>query len=214
MADDELVVDLTNYKDRVGSRVTPGTYRVQVEDVESVMAASGNPMINLFLRVVGGEFDGQTLMDRLVQTPNSMFRTVGFMQAIGLPTPRKRLKINVRQFIGRVLDVAVEDGEPYLGRVKSEVRGYTKVVGAKQPADDDLDTGDGPDDLPGDSGGLDEFAPVDKPEEDGTPVISSQQPAPRSVTTSAKDGAAVATPGVADELEDGSDDLDLENVDL
>lgn len=127
---DDLTIDLTNYKDKVGSRVLPGRYRVVVEDAEQTKAASGNQMINLWLRIQGGEFDGSTIVDRLVLTENSLFRVVGFMQALGYPTPKKRLSVNLRQWVGKVLDIDVEDGDPYNGRVKSEVRGYSKVTGA------------------------------------------------------------------------------------
>lgn len=137
---DDIIIDLSNYKDRVGSRVAPGRYRVQVEDAEQDKSAAGNPMINLWLRVSdGGEFDGQTIVDRLVLTEKSLFRVVGFMQAIGLPTPKKRFKINVRQFIGKVLEVDIEDGDPYNGRVKSEVRGYLRVAKSEQAEPDDLE---------------------------------------------------------------------------
>jgi hypothetical protein len=125
---EELTVDLTNYKDRVGARIKPGTYRVQVEDAELSESSAKNPMINVWFRVLGGEFDGQTVVDRITITEKSLFRVVGFMQGIGLPTPKKRLKLNVRSFIGKVLDIQVDDGEPYNGRVKSEVRNYIRVA--------------------------------------------------------------------------------------
>lgn len=134
----DIVVDLTNYKDKVGARIQPGRYVVVVEDAETDTAKSGNPMINVWLRVLGGEFDGSTVVDRLVITPNSLFRIVGFMQAIGLPTPKKKLKLNVGAFIGRTLEIDVEDGDPYNGRIKTEVRGYMRHV-----ADRDADAGDG-----------------------------------------------------------------------
>lgn len=133
---EELVIDLSNYKDRVGSRVVPGTYRVQVEDAELTESSNKNPMVNLWFTILEGEFQGQTVTDRLVLTERSMFRVVGFMQGIGLPTPKKKLKMNLRQFIGRVLDIEVDDGEPYNGRVRSEVRGYRKVAGAAAPTPD------------------------------------------------------------------------------
>lgn len=134
MASDEMILDLTNYKDRVGNRVVPGRYTVVVEDAEPDTAKSGNAMVNLWFRVQGGEHDGATIVDRLVITEKSLFRVVGFMQAIGLPTPKKRFKMNIKGFIGRTLDIDVEDGEPYNGRVKSEVRGYMRAVGASAAA--------------------------------------------------------------------------------
>lgn len=136
---DKLVIDLSNFKDRTGSRIPEGTYRVVVDDAEQTEARSGNTMINLFLRVQGGEFDGATLVDRLVLTEKSLFRVVGFMQAIGLPTPRKRLQISLNQFVNKQLEVQVEDGEPYNGRVKSEVRGYAKIRKSEKQSEADLD---------------------------------------------------------------------------
>jgi hypothetical protein len=136
---DDLTIDLSNYKDKVGSRVIPGRYKVIVEDAETDVARSGNQMINLWFRIQGGEFDGSTIVDRLVLTENSLFRVVGFMQAIGLPTPKKRLAVNLKQFRGRVLEIDVEDGDPYNGRVKSEVRGYNKIAGSSNDEPVDLE---------------------------------------------------------------------------
>lgn len=135
-----FVLDLSNYKDRVGARVEPGRYRVVVDDCEMDKSKAGNPMVNVWLRIVGGEFDGATLTDRLTITEKALFRVVGFMQAIGLPTPKKRLQVNLQQFMGKTLDVDVEDGDPYNGRIKSEVRGYIKVTGGAAAAETtDLD---------------------------------------------------------------------------
>lgn len=127
MASTNMTIDLTNYKDRVGSRVPEGTYKVIVEDVEPDTAKSGNPMVNLWLRIHGGDYDGQTITDRLVLTEKSMFRVVGFLQALGIPTPKKRLSLDISKFVGRSLEITVRDGDPYNGRVKSEVSGYARL---------------------------------------------------------------------------------------
>jgi hypothetical protein len=158
---DELVIDLTNYKDRVGTRVVPGRYRVQVEDVESTESSNKNPMVNLWFRVLGGEFDGATITDRLVLTEKSLFRVVGFMGGIGLPTPRRKLRLNVRLFVGRTLEIEVDDGDPYNGRVRSEVRAYYKVPKDESDGDTSGDEEDPPANVPPApaSDGLDEFAP-------------------------------------------------------
>lgn len=122
---DDFVLDLVNYRDRVGTRVTPGRYRVYVEDAELDQTSKGDPMINLWFLVQGGEFDGATVIDRLLPAhPKALFRIVGFMQAVGLPTPKKRMKLNTKAFVGKTLMVDIEDGDPYQGRIKSEVRGY------------------------------------------------------------------------------------------
>lgn len=150
-----LNIDLSNYKDRVGSRVQPGRYKVIVEDAEQDTARSGNTMINLWFRIQGGDFNDATIVDRLVLTEKSLFRVVGFMQAIGLPTPKKKLQINLRNFIGKPLEIDVEDGEPYNGRVKSEVRGYNRATGSAKKAES---TG-------GDFDGVEEASALETPED-------------------------------------------------
>lgn len=185
---DELVLDLSNYKDRVGSRVAPGSYRVQVEDAELTESSNKNPMVNLWFTVMEGEFQGQTVTDRLVLTEKSLFRVVGFMQAIGLPTPKRKLKLNIRQFVGKVLDVDIDDGEPYNGRIRSEVRGYNKAPGANQSSGADL-----PEEEPATNA-----AATDLPAEE-VPTTASEP-------AQAKEELSTTT--------DASDDLDLSSVEL
>lgn len=127
-AADTVVVDLSNYKDRNGARVPEGTYRVVVEDAEQSKAKTGNVMITVWLRIVGGEYDGETIVDRLTLTEKSLFRVVGFLQAIGIKTPRSRLRVPLDALKGKTLDVEAVDGEPYMNRIKSEVRSYMRVV--------------------------------------------------------------------------------------
>lgn len=187
---DSMVIDLSNYKDRVGARVIPGRYRVVVEDVESDSSKAGNPMINLWFRIQGGEFDGQTLVDRLTITEKALFRVVGFMNALGLPTPKKQIRINPQKFLGQILDVDVDDGEPYNGRVKSEIRGYLRVPKGQANSAVDDELGDG----------IGEFA-----EE------STSNPATPAATE-----APASTPAQSAPAEDTSDDegVNLDDLDL
>lgn len=193
MAAEEVIIDLSNYKDRVGSRVMPGTYRVQVEDAENTESTNKNPMINLWFTILEGEFAGQTVTDRLVLTEKSLFRVVGFMQAIGLPTPKKRIKLNTRQFLGRTLDIEVDDGDPYNGRVRSEVRGYRKIQGGQTPAAGD--------DLP-----ETDSSASDLPENNVTPQAAPVPPIDTPGASSSTD-----TNGLTDSADDS---LDLDSVEL
>lgn len=127
-APDTVVVDLTGYKDRNGARVPEGTYHVVVDDAEQSKAKTGNTMVTVWLRIVGGEYDGDTIVDRLTMTEKSLFRVVGFLQAIGIKTPRSRLRIPLEALKGKTLDVEVVDGEPYMKRIKSEVTAYMRVL--------------------------------------------------------------------------------------
>lgn len=132
-----MIVDLSNYRDKVGSRIEPGTYTAAVDYADPTKSKAGNPMIVVGLRIVGGEFDGATVVDRLTLSENAMFRAVNFMQAIGMPTPRKRLQVNLAKWIGRKVTVTVHDGDPYMGRVKSEVTEYAVKAKAKDDEDDE-----------------------------------------------------------------------------
>jgi hypothetical protein len=227
---DEMIIDLSNYKDRVGSRVAPGRYRVQVEDTEAAESNAHNPMVNLWLRIMGGQYDGSTIVDRLTITDKSMFRVVGFMQAIGLPTPKQKLRINIQQFRGKVLEIDVVDGEPYNSRIKSEVRSYYRIEKTQGAADDDevdefaigdfKPESDGTDalakDLPGDDG-LAEFSsettsnpsesPWDTAEEATTNITNKEDAAPAEVA------APVPTPAVVKPEED-DDSVDLDSIDI
>jgi len=127
-----ITVDLSNYKDRRGSRVPVGRYKVRITDVDTSTASSGNQMINVIFEIIEGRFSGNTLVDRYVQKETVLFRTVGLLQAIGVPTPRKRIAFRPNQLEGRVLWVDVDDGEPYQGVVRSEVRGWARVEAEEQ----------------------------------------------------------------------------------
>lgn len=150
MADSKFVFDLTSYKDRRGGRVPEDTYKVAVEDVEVTKISQGEnegkPMINIWFRVVGGEFDGVTLMDRLPQTEKALFRTANFLQAIGMKTPKKRIQLDLNSLIGKYLEVTVVDGTPFRGEIRSEVRSYARVAKAEKATERDIE--DAPEDLP------------------------------------------------------------------
>lgn len=165
----KITVNLTNFKDRSGARVAPGRYRVQVEDVEvgesKGAATGGSTKITVFLRIMGGEYEGSTLIDHLIVHEKTMFRIVGFLQGLGIPTPKKKIQINTQKFMGKIVDVDVDDGEPYNGRVKSEVRGYNRIPKSETQDDDVEDPSDDDDEKPKD----------EEPDEDLNPWEDSDE---------------------------------------
>jgi hypothetical protein len=208
VANDEVVIDLQNYKDRVGTRVVPGRYRVRVDDAELDKTKDGAPMINVWLVVQGGDFEGGTVIDRLLPNhPKALFRVVGFMQAIGLATPKKRLRVNIAAFIGKQLDVDIEDGEPYNGRVKSEIRGYYRIErGTAAPADlDDLPSEPAPEPEPA-------IDPLDLPEDlpDAQQIAEMEQMDDQQPAAQVIEREIAGAPAVEEDFEV----VDLENLDL
>ena len=137
-----LTFDFTNYKDTSTARVAPGTYHAEVSDFEEATSKAGNAMFIVYLEITSGPHAGQQIIDRLPQTERAMFRSAAFLQALGVKIAKKRISLNPRSLVGRPVDIVVEDGEPYNGRVKSEVREYlraTKPAKAEPEADPMVD---------------------------------------------------------------------------
>lgn len=142
-----LTFDFTNYKDTSTAHVAPGTYHAEVSDFEETTSRAGNVMFVVYLEIIEGPHAGQQIIDRLPQTEKAMFRSAAFLQALGVKIAKKKIALNPKSLIGRPVDIVVEDGEPYNGRVKSEVREYlraTKPPESKPAADpmaDDYEDG-------------------------------------------------------------------------
>mgnify|MGYP002741432406 FL=1 len=145
-----LTFDFTNYKDTSTAHVAPGTYHAEVSDFEETTSKAGNAMFVVYLEITSGPHAGQQIIDRLPQTEKAMFRSAAFLQALGVKIAKKKIALNPRSLIGRPVDIVVEDGEPYNGRVKSEVREYlraTKPAKAKPeagPMADEAEESDAP----------------------------------------------------------------------
>lgn len=175
-------LDLTGYKDRFGAYLAPGRYHVIVEDLEVVSskkekeaaAAERRParlnMINLWFRVADrGEFEGLVQTDRLMLEGGALFRTVGFLQALGMPTKRGKMRIDGQRWLGKHLLIDTRDGDPYNGQVRSEIAGYARLPKGEQ-ADEPEYSGDG--DLPEPEETVPAQATVQEPpfEPDATPA--------------------------------------------
>lgn len=128
-----LTFDFTNYKDTSTAHVAPGTYRAEVSDFEETTSKAGNAMFVVYLEITSGPHAGQQIIDRLPQTEKAMFRSAAFLQALGVKIAKKRISLNPKSLIGRPVDIVVEDGEPYNGRVKSEVREYLRATKPAEP---------------------------------------------------------------------------------
>ena len=201
----EIIIDLSNYKDTSSARVPEGRYRVVVDDVETDTAKTGNTVIKVWLRILGGVQDGEVIIDRLTLTDKAMFRVVGFMQGIGIPTPKKRLALDLRSFLHRQVDVDVEDDEPYNGRIKSKITQYIRVAQPKteEAAADDLNALEAAAEKPA------------KPSSDAKKAEAAAivQDADTEDMEPAAESAA-GTPGEFDSEDVDIDNLNIEDLDL
>ena len=157
-----LTFDFTNYKDTSTAHVPAGTYHAEVSDFEETTSKAGNVMFVIYLEITEGAHSGQQIIDRLPQTEKAMFRSAAFLQALGVKIAKKKIALNPRSLIGRPVDIVVEDGDPYNGKVKSEVREYLR---ATKPAESTPAAADPMADAEGEP---EEAAPVESaPAEDG-----------------------------------------------
>lgn len=196
MANEKFILDLSNYKDRVGQRVPEGQYKVMVDDAEVAKTKNGDPMINVWYKITVGDQKGATLADRFVLTERAMFRIVQFMRAIGMQAPNKRLELSTNQFKGRKLEVEVADGDPYNGRINSEVRAYVKLANQSAQTEEDLSEDDENDDS-------DEVETTEAQGEN--PWEDTQEEAPQP--------AKKKKTKVVEEVEDDDEDVDLDDID-
>lgn len=195
------ILDLTNYRDRNGARVPEGNYLVQVEEVEVGKSPNkGTRQWTVYLRIIGGDQDGQMLVDRLYITENALFRVVGFLNGIGVKTSNKKMRISPAKLAGRKARVDVADGEPYNGTIRSEVKSYQRFVSAKTEASEEID------DLEDQLDGGDDYADEDEVEQ--APVTTSTKKKSKPAPEPEDDDE--------DDLDDTDDDgeIDLDDIDV
>lgn len=137
-----LTFDFTNYRETGSAQVPAGTYRARVNDFEETESKAGNAMFVVYLEIIDGPYAGKQIIDRLPQTEKAMFRSAAFLQALGVKIAKKRLAINPKSLIGRPVDILVEDGEPFNGRVRSEVREYLRAAKPSAKAESAADLPD------------------------------------------------------------------------
>src|SRR3546814_11536766 len=86
-------LDLSGYRPMVSDTVPDGRYLAMVEDYDFSKSKSGNDMFTIWVRIVTGPYAGNVIIDRLVTPGKGLFKIVGFLNGLGLPTPQRRRKI-------------------------------------------------------------------------------------------------------------------------
>jgi hypothetical protein len=149
---ENLQVDLRNYKDTQSAKVAPGPYTCIIEDADmGVSSQKKTVQLELYLRIIGGPHDGENLVEMLYpKSQGAMFRTVAFLKAMKIKTPKENLSIPLRSFINRRVNVVVVDREYPTGSGKFQ-SAVDEWLPYTAPADDS-------DSEFGEMEGLDEFA--------------------------------------------------------
>lgn len=122
-------LDLSGYRPMVSDTVPDDRYLAMVEDYDFSKSKSGNDMFTIWVRIMTGPYAGNVIIDRLVTQGKGLFKIVGFMNGLGLPTPKRRLSVNPEQWKNRKVYIDTGMSEPYRGRpATSQIEGYTRYV--------------------------------------------------------------------------------------
>lgn len=122
-------LDLSSYRPMVSDKVPDDRYLAMVDDYDFSKSKSGNDMFTIWVRIVTGPYAGSVIIDRLVTQGKGLFKIVGFMNGLGLPTPKRRLSVNPEQWKNRKVYIDTSEAEPYRGRpTTSQIDGYSRYV--------------------------------------------------------------------------------------
>jgi len=111
--------------------IPSATYRVVIQRWEKAAAKTGTPQIRVFAKVVGGEYDGCSLVDFIPATDKSGWRIANFLKdALGLSTDDLKAlgKVSLTsEKLTRMFDLS-KHRSMYWDVVKDNERGNNKVM--------------------------------------------------------------------------------------
>ena len=150
-------VDFSGVKDGGAIRVAPGDYAVKVKSSKITESKSGKPMIVWTFTGLNGALKGQELRHITSLQPQALFNLRNLLLAMKVNVAHGKMKVVPQAYVGKVLGVTLADGEPYQGKVKSEVQAVfpISIVDGKirkeaLPTGDDLEDDETPDDIDAD----------------------------------------------------------------
>jgi len=139
MAGGAVTLDFTNYKEQVSDYIPEGEYDLLVDSVDHDKTGpnSKNPgtlMVVVTFQVIGGQFEGATIIERFTITEKALFRIAGFMKAIGLKVQKgKKVKLDTNKFVGKRVHAVIKD-DTFRDEKRSTVASYSPY--GKETAED------------------------------------------------------------------------------
>lgn len=129
-------VDLSKYRERLSATVPDDRYLAQIDDYEFSKSKAGNDMFTVWVRIVNGPYAGNVIIERLSLSEKALFKIVGFLNGLGIPTPKKRLSVNPEAWLNKKVWIDTAKGEPYRGQPgTSQIQGYSRYVQATETED-------------------------------------------------------------------------------
>lgn len=177
-------VDFSNVKEASGfnrSRIKAGDYLAKIKGVEDAKAKDGVHQYLFSIQIV--DKPGSVFPYYCKLQENQLWKLRNLFIAAGKTVPKKKVKVDPNQIVGKLIGVTIEDDE-YEGKERSEVEGVFPASDlgddASVPDRDEDDAEDQVDD-DGDDLDLDESAPKAKaapePEDDEEEEEAEEEPA-------------------------------------
>jgi hypothetical protein len=108
-----------------GTRIEPGEYRLQVLEVTREKSKEeGNPYLKWKLKGMEGAAKGKTFFFNTSLLPQSLWKLRETLIGLGVEVPEDEIELNLDDLEGLEGVALMEDGEPYQGRVKSEIMSF------------------------------------------------------------------------------------------
>lgn len=130
------------------ARVPEDDYRAKIAEIKQTESSAGDPMLVLTYQIVDGKYKGKKIIDRIVLTEKVLWKLRQVLEAMGKTVPSKLFKLNIDGLIGPEVAITVVDGEPYKGRIKSEISDVqsTDILDESDEEEEDDDDDDDDDD--------------------------------------------------------------------
>lgn len=114
----QLIVDLSDTESRggkkgVGSkRYKEGDYGVKVvKAVTGKSKVQKTPQVEVTFQFLDGKYKGDKIVDQFYLSENSLWRLRNLIEGMGLKVPSKKIKIDIKKWIGKKLAITIEDDE-------------------------------------------------------------------------------------------------------
>jgi hypothetical protein len=136
-----ITVDMSKATGGGRLRVPEGDYAAKVLNAKyGTSEASGNPMVTVQFVGTKGKIKNKEFRDYFVLTDKSLWKLRGFMEALGMDVPKRKLKIDLDRFTGKKVGVTIGDDEDQNSKPVSRPQDYIDVdsVGkVAMPEDED-----------------------------------------------------------------------------
>jgi hypothetical protein len=141
-------------------RVAPGDYVFKVKSAKVGKSKAGNPQFVWVLTGLNGAVKNQTLYyQTLIEKNQFNLRNLLLAMKVDVPNGKKAFKVDEKQnllgpYVGKIFGATLADGEPYEGKVKSEITAVFpisivdgKIKKEALPTGDELEEDATPDDV-------------------------------------------------------------------